>query len=64
MVMLAVPRIERTQAGQRGPMQIPWQPISSVLLAVVITVTVLTSGVILFAALTGRSGDPGVERDE
>jgi hypothetical protein len=44
--------------------QIPWQPISSWLLAVVITVTVLTTGVILFAALTGRTGDPGVERDE
>ena len=45
-------------------MQVPWQPISYVLLAVVIAVTVVTTGVILFAALTGRTGDPGVERDE
>ena len=46
------------------PMQIPWQPISYWLLAVVITVTIVTTGVILFAAITGRTGDPGVERDE
>ncbi len=45
-------------------MQIPWQPISYWLLAVVITVTIVTTGVILFAAITGRTGDPGVERDE
>ena len=45
-------------------MEIPLQPISYLVFAVVITVTIATSGVILFAALTGRTGDPGVERDE
>jgi len=44
--------------------QIPWQPLSTWLFLLVITVAVLTTGVILFAALTGRTGDPGVERDE
>jgi hypothetical protein len=45
-------------------MDIPLQPISYVVFAVVLTVTIVSSGVILFAALTGRTGDPGVERDE
>ena len=45
-------------------MDIPLQPISYVVLAVVLTVTVVSSAVVLFAALTGRTGDPGVERDE
>lgn len=45
-------------------MEIPLQPISYLVFAVVITVTITTSGVILFAALTGRTGDPGVEREE
>ncbi|MGD9893317.1 MAG: hypothetical protein AB7R89_23725 [Dehalococcoidia bacterium] len=45
-------------------MDIPLQPISYVVFVVVLTVTIVSSGVILFAALTGRTGDPGVERDE
>lgn len=45
-------------------MEIPLQPISYVVFAVVLTVTVATTAVILFAALTGRTGDPGVERDD
>jgi hypothetical protein len=45
-------------------MEIPLQPISYLIFGVVITVTIVTSGVILYAALTGRTGDPGVERDE
>ena len=40
------------------------QPASYLVWTVVITVTIVTTGVILFAALTGRTGDPGVERDE
>ena len=45
-------------------MDIPLQPISYILFAVVLAVTLVTTGVILFAAITGRSGDPGVEQDE
>ena len=45
-------------------MQFPLQPISYWLMAVVLAVTLVTTGVILFAAITGRTGDPGVERDE
>jgi len=40
------------------------EPASYLVWFVVITVTTLTTGGILFAALTGRTGDPGVERDE
>jgi uncharacterized membrane protein len=32
--------------------------------AVVITVTTVTTGIILYAAPTGKIGDPGVEREE
>lgn len=45
-------------------MNVSLQPISYVIFAVVVTVTIVSSGVILFAALTGRTGDPGVEQDE
>jgi hypothetical protein len=45
-------------------MDLPLQPISYVVFAVVLTVTVVSSAVVLFAALTGRTGDPGVERDD
>jgi hypothetical protein len=45
-------------------MDIPLQPISYVIFVVVLTVTVLSSAVVLFAALTGQTGDPGVERDD
>ena len=44
-------------------MDISLQPISYVIFAVVVTVTIGSSGVILWAALTGPLGDPGVERD-
>jgi hypothetical protein len=45
-------------------MEIPLQPVSYLIFAVVITVTTVTSGIILYAALTGKTGDPGVERDD
>ena len=46
-------------------MGIPLQPSSYYwLFGVVITVTLLTTGIILFAALTVRTGDPGVVWDE
>jgi hypothetical protein len=32
--------------------------------AIVIAVTVASTAIIIVAALTGRTGDPGVERDE
>ncbi|MGH2588612.1 MAG: hypothetical protein ACRDJE_27120 [Dehalococcoidia bacterium] len=45
-------------------MEIPLQPVSYLIFAVVITVTTVTTGIILYAMLTGKTGDPGVERDE
>jgi hypothetical protein len=45
-------------------MNVSLQPISYVIFAVVLTVTIVSSAVVLYAALTGRTGDPGVERDD
>lgn len=40
------------------------EPASYLVWTIVLTVTSLTTAGILFAALTGRVGDPGVEQEE